>query len=95
MMSRVFIKTTPVTLKDLQPGDLFTAGPPDYWKDMDKRINEKATVALGEQIWVRNNGPIAPEVDPDQSLFKIDIIKGYEGDIVDVEDLKKQLGGIQ
>lgn len=82
----MYIKATPVDLKDLKPGDLFTEGDVAYWNDMEARK------AIGEIVFIRTNTKLPPSEDPSQRIFKVEIVNGTEEETFDVEQLKQKLG---
>lgn len=63
------IIVTEVPAKDLQPGDLFSIAPQEYWdRVMDGR-------GVGEVVYVRTNLPCSTADDVDTMVFKITIEK--------------------
>lgn len=57
--------------KDLQPGDLFSTGGPDYW---DTAMD---TDSLGERVYIRTNAP-CPSDQANEPVYRI-TISGREG----------------
>lgn len=60
---------TEIRAKDLQPGDLFTIAPQEYWDSaMDHR-------GVGEQVYIRTNMSADIADDTDRLVYKVVIEK--------------------
>jgi hypothetical protein len=64
------IIATPIRVCDLEPGDLFSFDPQEYWDRPDCGCDP----VLGEKIYVRTCVSIDEDIEVD--IFKITIIKG-------------------
>lgn len=68
---RAKVQAEEILGKDLQPGDLFSTGGPDYWDTaMDRG-------SLGERVYVRTNAP-CPSDQANEPVYRI-TISGREG----------------
>lgn len=67
------IKTTLVTARELQPGDLFSVYGPEYWSDALNRAT------IGERVYIRTNVDAGLDPSADDTLvYKIEIEIGKE-----------------
>lgn len=78
MTAKIFVEE--IVARDLQPGDLFTTMPQQYW---DYAMNVKGGV--GEAVYVRTN--ISTDRAPDSDTMVFKVVKIEQGDDDDVKHL--------
>ena len=71
---RARVKLTAVLGKELNPGDLFTTYGPGYWS----RCLDKGSI--GEAVYIRTNIPSDQAPDPDEKVYRLEIITEPEED---------------
>lgn len=64
------ITATVIVAADLQPGDLFSSYPQEYWDNIDNMGS------IGERVYIRTNAPAEQATDANSAVFKITIQTG-------------------
>jgi hypothetical protein len=60
--SNVRIYAEPVIAKDLQPGDLFSMAPAEYWQNFPNMNS------IGECVYIRTHTPSSKSIDGDDCI---------------------------
>lgn len=78
------IIATPITAKDLKPGDLFSTCGQSVW---DRLAQDP--LAIGQRVYIRTNAPAVLAGDEDDEVYKITIdVVGQDASAANVIEVK-------
>ena len=70
------ISATPITGRNLKPGDLFSVIGPEYWNDIDRKQ------LIGELVYIRTNTSADQAPDSDELIYLITIEQTEEVEVI-------------